>query len=1262
MKIYTTYKERGFALISTLSIMALLVMLVIGMMSLATTETKLADATKYEMEAKANARMALMIALGELQEAMGPDQRISASSNILDTNQATEDIDGVVSQNVLGVWDSWNTYITDPLDASHPSAAGSTIANSYVDGRSPLFRKWLISHDNASETTTWNSVRGGFKFSKEVLMVGEGSMGSADPAGQVKAGLVPTTDAAGKESGGYAWWVGGENLKTDLTVAEGKVPNVNGDDLTDIQANNSAPMLIDPSGHDAYTNFSRDEEVRSKLITSGQAGLETSTPSEAKDGFFDYTVGSLSVLADVRMGGTKRDLNLLFENDVFPSEYSTVTALPWNQAVTIDPTIRSLDGQVASKAQGLRNPHTTLPSWKKLRSYYRLYRSPDGHGVDWNGDFPFTRTKMFTKKLGTSGGKMANYPDYQGYTRMPIILRQAYLLALRKTLTNNDTSVRLELVSVPILSLWNPYNVELKFDVGQLQTNMKYPHVFRLLYKLEGVSNPVTNWKEVPNPLDSLQSWAGIAIHDRLNSTSSEIVMKPGEFALWSVGSSQSTEENVAYRGLLSNTNDPLLGEWSLLGTRPASEIKNATPTVQLAFGGSSPTQFLDRFGGGTQSMAVLLKDLNINNNSLYNITPDDVNGENLIAVSDNNFTYGILCDWTGAKKGATPTEIVPSSSPARYGSQYDKLEYIGIIECIAKSGQQFERYSSGSPSVGVDYRNKSWLHAAPIHTSSYNLVKSSIAKTNFPYAMHYRDLNGLLEVGSVLQVESDGSTYMGAGYTPDTGVTRMSMLELPTAPITSLGGFASFRMRPSPVHTIDTSVADGFFNPYWKHVSHHGASFSMGIGNGYAHPMVPENDVLQTFTGTDWIDVNDIVNGKANGTNNSYEDVISTDYWDQLLITNDALYDNWFCSAVAPKTSKGIVNKNISSVFGDFVDKEDSLINHRHIAYVPAGMSEQEVKDSIVDQSGAITADAYQKVGSYMMLKGGFNVNSTSVNAWKALLYGLKEEHQIAYGSGSTPNEVSVDDGGQNNLIVSRFGWAPNNNEASTAVGDEAAWTGIRKLTAAQIDKLSEEIVHQVKRRGPFLNMSEFINRRVGDSNESRLNQAGTIQAAIDWDEFANDYNGSGDTGKTSINGIFKNSASEDMITSVAFENPNDAYPNPKAANGSRYSGIPGYVMASDILKVLGDTLVVRDDTFTIRAYGESKSASGEVRAKAWCEAKVQRYPDYVDLSDDPWTQGFDKLGAEVPTANGGLSAENQKYGRKFRIVSFRWLSREEI
>ena len=85
--------------------------------------------------------------------------------------------------------------------------------------------------------------------------------------------------------------------------------------------------------------------------------------------------------------------------------------------------------------------------------------------------------------------------------------------------------------------------------------------------------------------------------------------------------------------------------------------------------------------------------------------------------------------------------------------------------------------------------------------------------------------------------------------------------------------------------------------------------------------------------------------------------------------------------------------------------------------------------------------------------------------------------------------------------------------------------------------------------------------------------------------------------------------------------------------------------------MMALAPVATVRGDTFKIRAYGEATSTDGNtVTASAWCEAVIQRLPEFVDPTNVP------------ETAIASATNINQTFGRRFNIVSFRWLSKEEI
>jgi hypothetical protein len=108
--------------------------------------------------------------------------------------------------------------------------------------------------------------------------------------------------------------------------------------------------------------------------------------------------------------------------------------------------------------------------------------------------------------------------------------------------------------------------------------------------------------------------------------------------------------------------------------------------------------------------------------------------------------------------------------------------------------------------------------------------------------------------------------------------------------------------------------------------------------------------------------------------------------------------------------------------------------------------------------------------------------------------------------------------------------------------------------------------------------------------------------------------------------------------------------YAFPDAAKGSSAYGAPGWIRQADVLRPLAPVLTVRDDTFTIRTYGDATDSKGNVIAKAWCEAVVKRTRDFTDSSD----------AADSVDAPGNNM--NVTFGRRFVIVSFRWLNSNEV
>lgn len=280
------------------------------------------------------------------------------------------------------------------------------------------------------------------------------------------------------------------------------------------------------------------------------------------------------------------------------------------------------------------------------------------------------------------------------------------------------------------------------------------------------------------------------------------------------------------------------------------------------------------------------------------------------------------------------------------------------------------------------------------------------------------------------------------------------------------------------------------------------------------------------------------------------------------------------------------------------------------------------------------------------LWVEGAFNVNSTSVDAWRALLLSLLDvDISNRSGQGDLVSAQRVPFA----RFLHPFGrdYSPH-APANDRFDDMPNYTGNRRLTLEEVDALAEAIVEQVRERGPFLSLSDFVNRRLltpaEDGGRGHYLQ-GALQAAIEAAGLNTSQTQAGPNGSHATSAQFQatwqglNHFSGWSLEAVTLP------PGPGLHGGPTNRGAPGYFMQADLLARIGSVLQVRSDTFVIRAAGTTPSG-----AKAWCEIRVQRSGDYVDPANDP---------GDLP---GDLTPANRNFGRRFEIISFRWLGEEEV
>lgn len=104
----------------TLSLMILLTVIAVGLLTLSSISLRASSQGEAMAAAKVNARMALMLAIGELQRQTGPDTRVTARADVLDGSNPP----------VLGAWKSWegSDHETSGIYAARPVSPGDYAA------------------------------------------------------------------------------------------------------------------------------------------------------------------------------------------------------------------------------------------------------------------------------------------------------------------------------------------------------------------------------------------------------------------------------------------------------------------------------------------------------------------------------------------------------------------------------------------------------------------------------------------------------------------------------------------------------------------------------------------------------------------------------------------------------------------------------------------------------------------------------------------------------------------------------------------------------------------------------------------------------------------------------------------------------------------------------------------------------------------------------------------------------------------------------
>lgn len=1142
-------RHRGFALVISLSLMVLLTVLAVGLLSLSAVSLRSAGAGDAKAEAYANARLAVMMAVAQLQKNAGDDRRITVDASI---------VDKAPQPNLVGVYSSWTHNFVSQPDRTIPGSQYTTQKNN-------AFKGWLASSPNPVElkAKAWGDNAPEDSWAHLFTITENGF--------DLKAPLVET------QTGSLAWAVVQENTKAKV--------NVPGPDNTnDLPKNSVLQVQPRPSLEEAIGLKSPKSGWNARagrVISMNQIGLDTElseSSQELPEVGRSYTVHSQGLLTDSVFGGLKVDLNLGFE--MSDSDFSKTS---WNSVPNPFRGTKSKAGFAAPNSfrgqmplfrplVGMDNPLVTatvnydvatvaerfygaaVPTFDHLRSYYRV-----AHHLYGSQNSPIVAERSVDHVAATltnsGGSKPAPSRPPRGLKSVtgikPVLNRMVYLLSAT---VGSDGTPRL--VITPIISLWNPYNTTLEIEGAvaypwidvpfHIQWNFSPKRVTydtgAAMSQIMGKQFQSQNHGRQINPYFLCQITSS-----GTGSVGSGIRFEPGEVRLFAPAS-QTPVNFVRDSQLATKT----------IKMRPVDDVNQFSTKGGLVIPMKAGGQGFD-----------------------YKMMPKDMATIEVRESNPGAYHYFMTLEDATRIKTNVPEDGIGGQATG----DVQMLSFVSTANKVTSPSVSYEALQQGTVPFGV----LESFHRTAIDNVGSQPVADLVYTTNprnpsithllapgtFNAAPHYQTtLRAVSSFNVAIQTTPDGrNSYWGNSHTSK-GKYRLPFFDLPRQPMLSLANFQNADLASSP------------YAPAHQ------------FANSWASAWVIRNKAATRI--------------QPSGVQSSVP------VYDTSYLTNEALWDGYFFSGAAPQLAPGgspqVANAwdneqakptsghSLDQVLEDFLeDPMNKPLGNPRMRLHAAGKNSKDLLKELTEPEGCT------KIAAHLTVDGAFNINSTDVDAWIAVLSGLRGQSFEIDGSSS---------GGGSDTAFPRF------RSPTGSPGDN--WSGFRTLSDQQIRVLAQNIVIQVRRRGPFLSMAEFVNRRIESSD---LGRSGALQSAID---------------SSSLNTTSKQS--NFATTGYPAEARTNIVPNDTGV------GIPGYLTQADLLQSLAPVITCRSDTFTVRGYGESKDKDGKVMARAWCEAVVQRVPEFVDPQDPAYSAIAD------------LSPVNQTFGRRFEIVSFRQIPRPEL
>ena len=1110
--------EKGFALVVTLSLMILLTVIAVGLLTLSSISLRSSTSQGAQATARANARMALILAIGELQKQAGPDQRVTAEAAILGKNSTN-----VAQPHWTGVWDSRNINTTVASGSSQPN--------------------WLVSgSDSTTSLDPSNPPPNLFTIAKDLNK----STGVAVPRQTI------VTKAGSTGTGAFAYWVSDEGGKAKVNV----IPST----ATPTAEERMARSVVSQEAALAKAGAEWGNTTpaqRARLISLASSSLVTtgSTNDVPKKYQHDLTIDGYGLPVDVSAGGFKKDLTTIFDDSTLGSRYLGASFNPSSPAGKVPFTVTDASKFYLVDDYAANN---LGPNWGILYNYADLRRYTAGSQVSLipvpaSGYGAHIRTQDWPpySKFSTSYGG-GNFSDLQHQNSQIAAVLSVFRVGFRISATlSAGGKYQLRFHVKPIIGLWNPYNVKLQASNYTLAWNT-CSYLKLKITEPGGVIREPEIWLR---KIAVNGGGTGLVIPQNYsNCEIQNVAFEPGEFRAFSVDSSVQLGSN---NKLVPKLNGK---EAYFSDLKWDSGVNIPTPGQQMLVPPLSQISIQEMYFDDLQTPRTKVQWPSIKDNDTTSYFVLRTSTADLCRFSD----MWVQSNATPEKfVGIFPTKTVETLA-ASVTDPDASWEF--RLRTSDQTARPLRNLVDANPRAPV--MNPRWDGSTQVNGWWYSS----------PYAGSGPNRRGLV-IDPTFQSSVGGNfNHFGGNSSEASGQMRVAAFDVPRAPLVSLAQFQ---------HAM---------------VSRYNFEPSFVIGNSQASMRLPLNQTSASNYG-----------GMAGFK------LVDTSY--QI---NRKLWDSYFFSTLSGSFKGGSATADSAYPLATSAYSQ-RLPNPRHMFMpFPGDQNYAGIKSKSTNPAEAIAS----RIG----VVGAFNINSTSEIAWKTLLASLStaeiptisSSNTLTWSPGVSPK-------------FSHFSAVLDGTGSSNDTSNAAFWLSFRKLSDPELDSLATEIVKEVKARGPFRSLAEFVNRNPNAASIEHQRK-GALQAALD----------------KVLNGPLQGAGALTTIPGMT----NDAF---DSATEDQAAGNTGYVSQADVLQAIGPVIQARSDCFKIRAMGEARSPDGKtVVAQAICEATIQRSALFVDPSNPPETPVMNPSNPAVP--NPALALVNQTFGRNLQIISFRWLQTNEI